>query len=442
MDKLQQTLDKARSFKILNRVFPNNYPYPHKKILLGLAFLFCLASSNIQAEQTTANAEVSRTSSLPGLVKLAIQTNPMIKSKVAARQSADFDAQGANWQFYPTPFTRGEHFEGNNVVIAGLKQPLWTGGKLSADRKAAQASLTVSEWELFFSHHEIAFRVANAWLSTMSAKGKLKAAQDGLKELEALQSMMERRVNTGYSGSVDVNLVQARLIQTQNEIYRAKSDIEIGLNIIAQLTGETWSAEQLFMPALNLDSPPEDSWVESAIQNHPANKRALARIDLAQSKVQQVRTDITPTLSARAEYQRGQQNLSSDLEGYRLVIGFEQSFGAGLSSSSAIESTNNMLIAAREEAEVQRRELLTQIRTDLASLESARKRTLALKKSHVEMQAVSDSYRRAFDAGRRSWLELLNILRERTEIGQQLAQAEAEVDFYTYRLRVYRGIFE
>ena len=403
------------------------------------------------APATAPAAPVAAKASSPGtlheLSRLAMRTNPLIKSRQAELQSAESGVQGAKWQFYPTPYSRGERFEGKTLAVVGLRQPLWTGGRLTADVEAAQAGRGVSEWEVAVSRYDIAFRVANAWLEAVTAKGRLDAAQAGLGELLALEGMMKRRVATGYSASVDGNLVQARLMQARTDIDRAQSDITIALNVLAQLTGQTWSIGQLAEPvptatgttaAADANFPADGAWVDAAVDSHPANRRALAKREQAEAQVQQARKQIMPTLSARAEYQTGKY-LGSSPEGYRFFVGFEQSFGSGLASMANVDAAQAMLLAAQEQSEAQRRELVSQIKADIASLDSARSRVRSLQSNVSDMKTVSDSYRRAFDAGRRSWLELLNVIREGTEVAQQVARARAEVDYYTYRLQVYQG---
>lgn len=386
-------------------------------------------------------AQPNWTVDLRTLVSWSLQDHPLIRSGRAGVRAAAAGVAQARWQYFPTPFVRADAHKGRSAWVAGVRQPLWSGGRLQSDVDAARADELAAEKSFLMVRHEIAHRVASLWLQVVTAKDQLKVARAGFDELLVLQAIMKRRVETGYSPPVDLSLVHARVMQAQSEIDGVQAQMDAAMYQLAQVTGRQIAAERLAVSqppvgrsALTLDE------ARVIVEGSPAQQKAQADIDVARGFLAQVTKQNKPTVEARVEYQMGKHS-GSAREGYRLFVGLDQSFGAGLSTSAAVEAARAKVDASVGQAEATGRDLVAQILSDQTALNVAIDRADSMGRNLGDMEQVSRSYRRAFDAGRRSWLELLNVIRENTEVHQQLVRARTEAQYYAYLLDVHmRGV--
>ncbi len=399
-------------------------------------------AKSVEANRLTAllaQRSIYRNASPAHLARRAVQNNPVIKVKTAEISAATSAVQSAEWQFFPTPTIRAERFEERTVSIVGVRQPIWTGGRLSADVNVAERQKAVAEKALAEAKHDLAIKVANAWLESLSAKDRQDVALVGMEELRDLEHMMQRRVATGYSAPVELSLVRSRLLQMQSDSDRAKLDMEAGLSTLTSLLGGRPQMSEL----LAVSDPPSlevsDAWAQRIASTHPTMSRLQAAIDLSRAKVDQAKAQVMPTVVARAEYQDGEYP-GSMKSGSRFYVNLEQTIGAGLSAQTNVASARAAVMAAQEQRDLALREIAAELEADYLRRESAVARTQVLESITAEMGNLSQSYRRAFNGGRRSWLELLNVVRERTDSAQQLLRSRLEIAYFGFKLATLQGL--
>ena len=94
------------------------------------------------------------------------------------------------------------------------------------------------------------------------------------------------------------------------------------------------------------------------------------------------------------------------------------------------------LVHARDAA---RADLATSVAALTDSWLSAGRVTTELRNSLNFQRETVESYRRMFLAGKRSWLDLLNVTRELATIERDLGDAEVQLALTAYRLKVETG---
>lgn len=97
----------------------------------------------------------------------------------------------------------------------------------------------------------------------------------------------------------------------------------------------------------------------------------------------------------------------------------------GLSRFSAVSSARGRLEALEAQYLTAQRQLRQRINNDLTEFESASARADVSRNASFTANNVSQSYMRQFIAGRRSWLDVMNSLRE--TLSARLIQADAEI---------------
>jgi adhesin transport system outer membrane protein len=177
--------------------------------------------------------------------------------------------------------------------------------------------------------------------------------------------------------------------------------------------------------------------LNQALSINPTIQRAQAQASVQEAVIAERRSDLSPEVYVRAERQYGNPSYRDASPENRLFIGVSSHFGAGLSSLSNIEGAKLQHRAALEEVEAQNRTVNEQVIADHALAVSSEQRLAALKVSLKAAENVSESYDRQFLAGRRTWQDTMNAVRELVQIEVQIADTQAIQILSSWRLSIY-----
>jgi adhesin transport system outer membrane protein len=94
---------------------------------------------------------------------------------------------------------------------------------------------------------------------------------------------------------------------------------------------------------------------------------------------------------------------------------------------------------ARLSVDAAQEDVRSSVRSDLESRDAALRLVESLRLNLTIQEETFASYNRLFLAGRRSWLDVLNVVREVTESTRALADAEVQYLVSDYRLQLQTG---
>ena len=232
--------------------------------------------------------------------------------------------------------------------------------------------------------------------------------------------MITRRVEQEVSPPADREFALARLAQARIEQSLARQGAQAARSQLSQLVGQP--VQQVAEPAARLRPLPTslDSAVARAIERSPV----LARLDrsalAAEEEVTTRRSALQPQLAVRLEKQFG------TLADNRALVVLRAQPGAGLSAGAAVASAQRRVDEARLAREDAVRSLREQVETAWVAYLAAEERVSGSRQSVEMSRLVSESYARQYVAGRKSWIDVLNAVREATQSQFALADAQAQ----------------
>ncbi|MGZ8904912.1 MAG: TolC family protein [Methylobacter sp.] len=243
----------------------------------------------------------------------------------------------------------------------------------------------------------------------------------------------------GVSAENDLTLVNSRLELIVADITATHAQKDTALARLGQLLGR-----RVDTPALNaaiaVPRPVNadlQALLDQALSVNPTIQRAQAQALAQEAAIAERRADLSPEVYLRAERQYGNQTYSNASPENRVFLGVSSHFGAGLSSLSNIESAKAQHQAALEEVAAQSRTVNEQVMADHALATSSERRLAALKTALKAAEEVSQSYDRQFLAGRRTWQDTMNSVRELVQIEVQMADTVAAQLLSSWRLSIY-----
>ena len=370
-------------------------------------------------------------------VATALADYPSIRAGRLNEQASEFEIEAAKGRRYPSvslqglSFAGGSSVAGNNLFAANLvvDQPIWSGGRISAEIERARAARAVSSAELVETAEALAIQTINAYYEAVLAARRMDQLSQGNDALLELVASIERRVAQQVSPTSELILVQSRQAEIERQFNLAQASFLSSREIFRQLTG-LYSYELTDLPEYDsrFSHPDRTSALEQASQCNPAVARLNAEVRLAEATTELAEKQLYPQVSA--------QFSQNEVTGARVGLAVTAQLNNGLSQFSVIKASGVRALEAGAQADAAARDSRLRLTTDLLLNYSTKVQIPIAIRSVKAAQDVTASYQRQFIAGRKSWLEVVNAVRE--EITADLSLVDAETTAMASAARLLR----
>ncbi len=375
----------------------------------------------------------------PSLRAARVEALASTEDTVAVRRqrwptvSVTTESQTGNLRSYPTSAVQ-------------VQQTLWDFGRLSARISEAEAMANISLLNVYLQQQDLFLQIIAAWQSMLAGRERVKVAESTLERLKAYQAQMRRRVEAEASPRIDLELVDARLLQTEVELTTAKTSLQVAITRLEQLTGleqlQSRIQDAAPMPSLKDTLPFTDlvsttDWTYIASQG-PLVAKARAQLRQAHTKLEGKKSEAWPQVYLRA-YKPLNTIPSSNDTSATAFVGMSYSPGAGFSTFAEAKALGTRITGAELSVESALLEMQQTLQSDREEFVNSRLRIMALEKAVDGSELVLASYKRQFEAGKKTWLDLLNAVRELAQNQYSQADAQATLLGAMHRLQLRMG---
>jgi adhesin transport system outer membrane protein len=390
------------------------------------------------------NCTVSHALSLSEVLQESLQSHPVVLTQQRQIEVSQFDKKVAQQQYLPTPSVSLEQasasaqdpsYRGDKQVqIYRLQQPVWTGGRISAGVDKAQAGIQLADANLSDAKLQISYKVLQTWSEWSSALHKTQAISEALKELDQLDQALKRRIVEGVAAPTEQVLTESRIHQTRAQLELMNAQIRISRARLEQLIGRAMPVD--FNPQSLAPYPVESSQQIqiNALPNFPAYQKIQAQIKNQEAELQERKADLYPEIYLRVEHQRGNYTYPDLPSINRVFFGLSSRLGAGLTTSYQIDTLRKQRDVLDADHENVQRNLHEQIDSDWIQLNATQSRLPSLKKSLDSAKLTFVAWNRQHLAGRKSWMEVMNTIREMLQAELDLIDAESQVALISWKL--------
>ncbi len=378
-------------------------------------------------------------------VNAVLSAHPLVRARAEESRAAQADLQAAQLQYWPTPSVSTDTLRGQAASITRLSQPLWDGGKIAAGVSQAEIKRQLTFIGLRETEHELASKVLGYWQTQAVQTARIHVFERGMQSLQDLDALMSRRTEAGVSAQADLTLARVRLMQVRADgmqAHAARTAAQSQLRQLAQLDAEPAPVAHAVSQALpQLPDPDQDIAVlrDQARQQHPVVARLQWQLKQQQVELTAVKAELWPTLSLRAEHQRGQIDGTLP-EGKRLYATLQYSLGAGASVVPRLEAAQVRIQALERQQQGALKELDERLLQDWQDYSALRLRLPELDAVQTTARELTESSKRLFVTGRKSWLDLQNALREQLQAELAWTEAKAVSEALRYRLALDAGV--
>ena len=384
---------------------------------------------------------------LEDLLYQALSSYPTILSRQATKEAAQTDLTAAKLKFLPSPSFSTQR---NQVAYSGqpgtrqpatnitVTQPLFLDGGIIAGYNKADARLSAADYGLLETREDVSKRLINAYTEWLKAYLKLKALEDNVRLHEKFAGMIGRRFEQGVASGADKDLGFSRLHQAQADLDTQRSMESTALTSISELVGEPIRREDLVGSIAKPMNPPRRTdGIARAQAQSVTVQRYKYEAEAAEQEAKEIRAQALPQLSFQAQRQIGNAYVpgAQGFESYGLVLSYSP--GGGLSSVAGASAAFERAKAATLQVEASKRELTDRLNADYNEYEFALLKKENLQRSVNLTGDIAASYDRQYLVGRKSWLDLMNSVREQAQTKVQLADAEGSLLGASRRLMVY-----
>lgn len=419
-----------------------------QKVALGAgrpALLTALALAGLLVLGVQARAQ-----GLEDALRTALRLHPAVGGKQAQLAAKAYGSDAVRSLRYPTltaqaqqyasaPRT-GENSSGpSSPTTLRARQALWAFGRIDSQIAFADAETEAERADLRRVQRQLLENTALAYAAVLSSRQRLQIATEHSQALAHLHGQIQRREQGQLASRADVSLAATRLAQSQARQQRFEGELEIALSDLLALTQQPVAAEWPVAPPLTtlpgIEAVREMALAHSAELAHKQQLVARAR-----AGVDQVKTSALPTVYLQADRVYGQPGYSKDsrfsvvLEGALEGMGFAAR-GQSQAAQAQLQAAQQDLLSAKNDAERTVRRL-TSSRQMLGGLVATQAASL------VDLGALLASYKRQYEAGTKSWLDVLNTQREMNELQLQQVQTEAEWLAQSLQLAALIGRFD
>lgn len=352
-------------------------------------------------------------------VNLVTTNYPSARAARAALRAAASDVKAAKWLRFPSIQGNLAYLDSSSspepqVVV---EAPIWSGGRIGSNIRRARALEDVSSAEYVETVEQLALTVTQAYFEVARLTIREQLLEQSLGEHNRLVETMQRRVDQEISPQADLELARSRAAQIEQEYTVSQSQRRTTLRILAELIADpTFELGPIPYYNEDMDLSNRDALEEQAVAFDPGLQRLRGETDVARAELDTRRAALFPQVNAQYSY--------DDIFGSRVGVVVRSQTTGGLSQFSEVNSARLRIQSALESTRVAEQQLRRDVSSAIIQYEAARARARISQTSASTAASVSASYTRQFIAGRRSWLDVMNALRE--AVNAEIGRSDAE----------------
>jgi len=321
--------------------------------------------------------------------------------------------------------------------------------------KRADAEVAQAEADYQAAQQDLIQRTAQRYFDVLAAQDTVDAAQATLEAFSRQLEQADKRFEVGLIAITDVQEARAAHDQAAAGVILAKRQLATALELLRELTGESFSALSAPIDDMPLKSPDpenEEAWVTMALDQNLRIISARLATDIAKQDVRVARSGHFPTIDLVAG------RAGTDIAGDQIITepavgtipesrsvnpadrdGTEDSIGvqvtlpiySGGATSSRVRQRVYLHRAARERLERANRETERAARDAYLGVMSEMSRVKALKQALESSKTALQATEAGFEVGTRTTVDVLDARRNLFE-----AQTNYSRSRYDYILNV------
>lgn len=419
--------------------------FPRLMVAAFLVLSLIVVPSEVFAESSCPGQGILHgRGSLFDAIRSTLNNNPEIFTMREKLAAAKTGLKAEKRQRIASIYLQGVAEDDNNSrAYIRVSQPLWLGGRIDNAVERAETQVTLAKEQLRSVQRQLMEETVFSFTNITGLGERIEAALRNIEEHRELLEMISRRRTGKISSETDVQLAQSRLTQAILTKEDLKGQLAIARNELFALT--RIHMESFTPVAGELLELPGHARVEAEIE-HAAPRLRQADLEIGIAKIDRriSRAEFLPSLYGRLDQDiYDKEGTSSQQLDTTLALVLEGNLdGAGFRTFEQVRLSEALIRAAQMQARAEKNDLGRNTRS-LLSNRDMQMQLVKLNTTLVQSTANTlASYTRQYEAGRKSWLDLLNIQREHANARLNLELVKSRYEQVCLRLAVQMGRFD
>lgn len=358
-------------------------------------------------------------------IETALENNPGIKSQEAGSNSAQYMSDAARAGLMPELEIAESYTRTNNPMYAfgsllnqermeqrdfeparlnnpdaidnfqtsiRLRQPLFTGGRLTGEIDRAKSFANASLSSLAKSRQELTAMVIETWLNLNLLKERESVLSDSVKLADENLAIASDRVELGLALQSDILDMTIQRDRTRQELNETVAAIKTTLSVLKSLLGIT--KESSLTPDFGVYHIPDKATSLKSLQNEAMKSRPdieamNERIKMALHGIRIAKSGYLPQVGLAADYSLNQERLGGgDGDSWQFGVTARWNIFNGGKDHARIKAATARLYELKHKKEALKREIEIQVERNHYKLQTA-KLNLGISKKHIALAKES-----------------------------------------------------
>jgi adhesin transport system outer membrane protein len=405
---------RRHSTYTLSDVFQKAKGMPKRKIALLISVLGLFSA--VAAAQTPAT--------LQDTVKKAIVSNPEVQARWHAFLSSQHEQDVARGGYFPRvdlrtgigrenltePGLPTTHLTRRDAALS-LSQMIYDGFATRDEVARLAYSKLVRYYEVLDASESTALEVVRAYSDVLRQRELLQLAQENFAQHEQVFSQIQQRVQAGVGRRVDLEQAGGRMALAQSNLLTEASNLHDVSARYQRLVGELPPGEMSAPELLTQNIPPTvEEALKQAYQGSPAFNAAIENVRAAQSEARGRESNFHPRVELRAS-----QGLAFNADGVagrsddqvvELVLNYNLFKGG--SDRALTRQFAERLAQSKELRDKACRDLRQTLAIAFNDIHNLSRQLGFLDQHQLAIEKAREAYRKQFDIGQRTLLDLLD----------------------------------
>jgi adhesin transport system outer membrane protein len=360
--------------------------------------------------------------------------------------AAGYQRDAAEWGRYPTlSVDAAPRLSSGDTAVAPtnvvrLEQPLWAGGRIDASIDAARSQVSAAESAEGETRQRLAERAALAYVGWVHAMERVEIGRAGDEQLSRLVRYVRRRQQEGVASAADVSIANARhgnvlakLTALRGALDKARAELE-AVTVLTRFE----RGVPVEVPRYTEDAQETE---RKYLENSPLVAQRRVEVDNARAQALVRRSSMFPRFAVRLEHLSGASGALGVLNESRMSLVMQYLPDAGFASYSGYQAAASRIEAAQAQVDADENDARLRSRSNWSDYSATRVQVGELQAQLKALESAAESFMRQFEAGRKSWLEVVNTYLEVIDTRIALSQAISARDQSALRLVVNAGSF-
>ena len=396
--------------------------------------------------------------SLEQAVANAVDTNPRILRQYSRYKAALRDSDAAEGNYYPSVDLKAgigredvDYKTGNKLDYSTndrqtasltVSQMLFAGFKNVAEASRLDHEAEAERYLLISDSENLALEVCEVYVALEQATQLVLLAERNLQEHQKILDEIQIKVNKGLSSKADLAQVVSRYSSSQSALLVARRklfDLQAQFYTVVGINGQN-----LVAPVIDRDLLPGslEQVVSIAQKSHPEIQSALEDVEAVNEEFRASKADFWPTITLDAEIYDNENigGFDGDDSGSSIGLNLRYNLFNGLRTTNSSKASGWRYQEAHAIKDQASLKVIEQAKLSWNAAMLLKQQEEILKVNVDAAIATDDGYRKQFEIGRRTLLDVLDAKIEVYRARQNYLSTRYDRLLSEYRLANAMGV--